>query len=228
MIYLIDNAGALVGPVVLPPVPGVGYQLPSNGVELPTKLKAAATGFAWTLLDGQPTQVLDCRGDVYDTTTGFSELWQVLGPIPATFTQKPKPSDAHQWLDGEWVQHPSVVHSQQVAKVNEACESEIIGGFVSSALGAPYLYSSQLDDQLNLTGMILRGMDGLYACRDESGAKEFRPHTAEQLHQVGDDFTAFKQLLLQKANRLKKLLDQALADGDLAALEFVTWESPQS
>lgn len=100
--------------------------------------------------------------------------------------------------------------------------------FDSSALGAPYLYSSQLDDQLNLTGMILRGMDGLYACRDESGGKEFRPHTAEQLHQVGDDFTTFKQLLLQKANRLKKLLDQALADRDLAALESVTWESSQS
>lgn len=115
----------------------------------------------------------------------------------------------------------------KLAAINEACEATITGGFWSAALGVRYQYSSQLDDQLNLTGVILAGLDSLYACRDEQGIKEFRPHTVAQLRRVGDDFTAFKLQLLQKSNGLKQRLDQALADNDLAVLESVTWESEQ-
>ena len=91
----------------------------------------------------------------------------------------------------------------------------------------PHFYSSQLDDQLNLTGAILRGLDMPYACRDEQGVKEFRLHTAEQLRQVGDDFTLYKLQLLQHASALKQQLDAALEAGDLAALEAISWEAPQ-
>ena len=108
-----------------------------------------------------------------------------------------------------------------------ACEAAITGGFWSSALGEPFQYASQLDDQLNLTGVIQTGMDSLYACRDQLGTKLFRPHTAEQLRHVGSDFSGFKQQLLQKANGLKQALDRALADSDLANLQLVSWEDAQ-
>ena len=119
------------------------------------------------------------------------------------------------------------LYEMKVLIVNDACEKQITGGFWSSALGQPHQYSSQMDDQLNLTGVILLGLDTLYACRDELGAKEFRPHTFAQIRRVGDDFTLFKLQLLQKANVLKQQLDQALAAADLAVLEAVTWESEQ-
>ncbi|MFC3939159.1 hypothetical protein CCU68_22030 [Pseudomonas gingeri NCPPB 3146 = LMG 5327] len=115
-------------------------------------------------------------------------------------------------------------HALRTLQINQQCEAAVTGGFWSTALGRSYEYSSQMDDQLNLTGVILAGLDSLYACRDEQGLKEFRPHTAQEIRQVGDDFTAFKLQLLQKANRLKQLLDQALVAGDRAALESVTWE----
>lgn len=118
-----------------------------------------------------------------------------------------------------------LAHSRQVEALNRACESAITGGFLSNALGAPHYYSSQLEDQLNLTGVILSEVDSLYACRDAQGLKDFRQHTAQQMRQVGDDFTAFKLQLLQKAHRLKQQLDLALAAGDLATLESVTWET---
>ncbi len=118
-------------------------------------------------------------------------------------------------------------HARQTAAINQACEAAITAGFTSEALGAPRFYSSQLDDQLNLTGAVLRGLDMPYACRDEQGVKEFRLHTAEQLRQVGDDFTLYKQQLLQHANALKQQLDAALDDGDLVALEAISWEAPQ-
>ncbi|KIV66014.1 hypothetical protein SZ55_3776 [Pseudomonas sp. FeS53a] len=95
-------------------------------------------------------------------------------------------------------------------------------------MGAPHQYSSQLDDQLNLTGAILRGLDMPYACRDEQGVRDFRLHTAEQLRQVGDDFTLYKLQLLQRANALKQQLDLALAAGDIEAMQAITWEAAAS
>lgn len=128
---------------------------------------------------------------------------------------QPKPSETEQAHD---------LYATQYLEINRACEAAITGGFTSSALGKPHQYSSQLDDQLNLTGVILAGLDTLYACRDEAGYKDFRAHSFEQIRQVGDDFTAFKLQLLQKANTLKQQLDQALASDDLAVLEAVSWE----
>lgn len=119
-------------------------------------------------------------------------------------------------------------HKEKVGEINQACEAAITSGFWSPALGAPHQYSSQLDDQLNLTGAILRGLDMPYACRDEQGAKAFRLHTAEQLRQVGDDFTLYKLQLLQRANELKQQLDQALAAGDAQAMQAITWEGSGS
>lgn len=137
------------------------------------------------------------------------------------------PTALHKWADGAWQLDLSSLHNQKRDEINLACESAIKGGFWSAALGAPHQYSSQLDDQLNLTGMILHGFDSLYACRNEQGVKAFRPHIFAQLRQVGDDFTVFKLQLLQKANELKQRLDQALADGDLTAIESITWEDEQ-
>ncbi|MDU9400191.1 hypothetical protein [Pseudomonas sp. zfem003] len=119
-------------------------------------------------------------------------------------------------------------HGVKTKEVDTACESAIISGFQSAALGTPHRYSSQLDDQLNLTGAILRGLDMPYACRDEQGVRDFRLHTAEQLRQVGDDFTLYKLQLLQRANALKQQLDLALAAGDIEAMQAITWEAAAS
>ncbi|MCK9818582.1 hypothetical protein M1B35_31795 [Pseudomonas sp. MAFF 302046] len=120
-----------------------------------------------------------------------------------------------------------VLYSSKTQSINYACETEITAGFWSEALGTAHQYGSQLDDQLNLTGVILAGADSLYACRDTEGVKDFRPHTAAQLRQVGDDFTLYKLQLLQKANGLKQKLDEALANADMDALAAVTWDGEQ-
>lgn len=119
------------------------------------------------------------------------------------------------------------IYREQTSAVNVACEASITGGFWSAALEVRYQYGSALDDQLNLTGLILAGADNVYPCRDEQGLKEFRQHTAAQLRQVSDDFTVFKLQLLQKAHNLKQQLDQALVAGDLVALKAITWEALQ-
>ncbi|MCD5990122.1 hypothetical protein KDX30_19725 [Pseudomonas sp. CDFA 553] len=121
----------------------------------------------------------------------------------------------------------AAAHSRQVETINLACESAITAGFDSAALGAMHYYTSQLDDQMNLTGAVLSGTEMLYACRDEQGIKAFRLHTADQLRQVRDDFTQYTLQLLQRAFELKQRIDQALAAGDLDAINAVSWESEQ-
>ena len=177
-------------------------------------------GSAWEL-------VADHRGAVYDTSTGKAGQHAELGELPSGLTVEAPPSGPYRWDGQTWVADLARIHQTRTAGINTACEAAITASFSSEALGSLHTYSSQLDDQLNLTGAILRGLDMPYACRDELGRKEFRLHTAAQLRQVGDDFTLYKLQLLQHANELKQQLGQALANGDAEAMELITWEAPQ-
>lgn len=118
-------------------------------------------------------------------------------------------------------------YAAKVIEIDRACESMITAGFTSPALGELHRYSSELTDQLNLTGSIQAGVDMPYPCYDEQGLKAFRDHTASQLRQAGDDFTLYRLQLLQRANEIKQQLDQALVNGDVDALQAITWEGVQ-
>lgn len=204
-----------------------GWLIPAHAyADAPPAIPAGQTalrnedGSAWLLVD-------DLRGTTYDTRTGAAGDWRELGPLPEHLTKEPRPSTSHHWQQGAWILNPEAVHATNVQNINYACEAAITDGFQSSALGTPHQYSSQLDDQLNLTGAILRGLDMPYACRDEQGVKAFRLHTAAQLRQVGDDFTLYKLQLLQHANELKQQLDLALEAGDADAMALIRWEAVQ-
>ncbi|MFJ2365937.1 hypothetical protein ACIPIN_19895 [Pseudomonas sp. NPDC087697] len=237
-IYLIDPVGLVSGPVKLPVVPGLGLQLPSNAIQLTEALKPPADGHAWCLRGEKLAQLPDHRGTVYRTTDGTPFKHDQLGELPAGLTSQPRPSEDDFWTGAGWAFDPAAqqlritalaekLHASKTQLINTACEGAITSNFWSAALGDRHQYSSQLGDQLNLTGAVALAVDMPYACRDEQGLKAFRLHTAQQLRQVTDDLTLFKLQLLQKANELKQQLDQALAANDLAALEAVTWESVQ-
>lgn len=100
--YLIDDSGALFGPVEFPVVPGVGVQLPSNAVALSIELSPPPDGFAWAYVKGALQQQADCRGDVYRTDTGLRETWTTLGELPEGFTTQPWPGGFHMWIDNTW------------------------------------------------------------------------------------------------------------------------------
>ncbi|KAA8712467.1 tail fiber assembly protein [Pseudomonas cannabina] len=100
--YLIDKSGALIGPVELPVVPGLGEQTPSNAVNVPKLLNAPNTGYAWTMVDNEPQQVVDRRGLMYRTSDGSEEEWTSLGTPPEGLTTKKWPGKYHVWRDGNW------------------------------------------------------------------------------------------------------------------------------
>ncbi|MFJ2465503.1 tail fiber assembly protein [Pseudomonas sp. NPDC087615] len=100
--YLIDDSGALTGPIEFPLVPGIGLQLPGNAVTLSIELSPAPSGFAWAYVNGALRQQVDLRGDVYRTDTGIRETWTALGNLPEGFTTMPWPGGFHVWADNAW------------------------------------------------------------------------------------------------------------------------------
>lgn len=178
-------------------------------------------GSSWML-------VIDHRGTAYDTSTGTAVQHSELGDLPDGLTVEAPPIGPCRWDGQSWLADLEAIHKTKTASISKDCEAAITAGFDSTALSARHSYSSQLDDQLNLTGAILRGLDMPYACRNEQGVKAFRMHTAEELRQVGDDLSLYKLQLLQRANELKQQIDLALAAGDAEAMQAITWEGAGS
>ncbi|AMS13792.1 hypothetical protein A3218_05580 [Pseudomonas chlororaphis] len=102
----------------------------------------------------------------------------------------------------------------------------IAGGFNSNALGETYRYGSAIDDQVNLNGQVLLGLDDVYPCYDADQVMALRPHTIAQLQKIGLDLVRFRQAALQHAETLRQAVAKALKDKDLKAMKAVTWTPP--
>lgn len=167
---------------------------------------------------------------VYSITNGEPLTVEGMGPIPAGYTMK-KPGPDQVWKEGEWVDDIAAIlaalYAQKLEEISLACNRYIEGGFTSDALGADFRYSSELTDQINLTGLMLSDLDSGYPCYDDQQVKGFRPHTAAQLRQVGNDLTRFKQAALQHADNLKQALAEALRDKKLKVMRGIKWTPPQ-
>jgi hypothetical protein len=100
--YLIDNSGALSGPVEFFVTPGIGIQLPSNAVELSFELPPPEQGRTWVLVKNVPREVIDRRGLVYRKEGGAQQIWSELGELPDAFTTVPWPGEFYVWRDNTW------------------------------------------------------------------------------------------------------------------------------
>ncbi|MFY1021510.1 hypothetical protein [Ectopseudomonas khazarica] len=122
-IYIADNFGVLTGPVELPTIPGIGIQMPSNAISLPNKLANAAAGKVWALVDGQPRQLADHRGEVYSTATGEAQQHDALGALPEDLTTEPRPSADHRWSGSAWAFDAELQAANQQALLASLCQS---------------------------------------------------------------------------------------------------------
>ena len=116
-IYVTDKLGVLSDPVELPVIPGIGVQMPSNAVQLAEPLSAPAPGHVWVLVNGEPQQLADHRGTVYDTETGAERQHAELGDLPEGLTAEPCPGPYHVWQAGAWVlDEPALLESARLAE----------------------------------------------------------------------------------------------------------------
>jgi hypothetical protein len=207
--------------------PGV-FLIPAGCVEVPPPLIPENKAAHW---DGKDWQLVDYYEGlvVYSITTAESQTITGMGQIPSGYTVK-KPGPDQVWKNGEWVDDTNAIlaklYPQKLAEIDNGCSAYIEGGFHSSALGEPHRYSSSLEDQVNLNGLLFSGLDSVYACYDASGSRSFKPHTREQLHLVNQDLVRFKQAALQQADLLKSQLAQALKDKKLKVMKSIKWTAP--
>ncbi|MHC8326015.1 tail fiber assembly protein [Pseudomonas sp. LB1P83] len=115
--YLIDEAGALSGPVTFPAIPGFGPQLPGNAVQVPKVLVPPDSGKTWALIDGETQQMLDLRGTVFRTDNGTEQSWQQLGKLPEGLTTQRWPGEHFKWIDGQWTLDESAQRAALSAQV---------------------------------------------------------------------------------------------------------------
>ena len=230
LVYQTNPLGIYIGQALADPCPidPDVYLIPAGCVDVPPPAPVENKVAVWS---GEKWQMIDFFEGVtaYSITTGEPLVLDGFQPLPSGYTLK-QPGPNQVWKNGEWVDDKGAVlaalYQEKLAAIDADCSRYIQGGFSSDALGWTFRYASELDDQINLTGMILSGLDASYACVDEHQVKAFRPHTAAQLHEVGQALVRFKQTALQHADALKQTLAEVLKDQNLKAMKAIAWTPP--
>ncbi|WP_039013064.1 hypothetical protein [Pseudomonas brassicacearum] len=230
LVYQTDHLGIFIGAVAAeesPLEPGV-WMIPGGCVEVPPPTVPEHKAAWW---NGRAWQLVDHFGGVvvYSIDTGERRTLAGFEPVPAGYTMK-KPGPNQIWKDGEWADDIdavlAVLYDYKLQAIGVACSQYINGGFNSNALGELHRYSSAIDDQVDLNGQVLLGLDDIYPCYDSNQVKAFRPHTIAQLQKVSQDLVRFKQAAGQHADSLRQALASALNDKDLKAMEAIAWTAP--
>jgi len=154
-------------------------------------------------------------------TAVFSGSCYTYDKIAWKDTTIPKPSKAT--LDAEWATlEVQLAKEKKILELSVAAGSEITAGFYSSALGSKYFYDANLEDQVNLIGVVADGADSMFSVRvlPTDVQKTYMSHTAAQLKQVMDDGKLFKLTILQKFNTLK---NSVLSCASVAAVQAIVW-----
>ena len=138
-----------------------------------------------------------------------------LGPYIAIWND-PRPQPTAQQLSDALL---PAAKQKQILLLKTACKAAIEGGFYSSALGIPYKYDSALpQDQSNLIGAKLAGIDMAFTCTDANGIKWQHLHTAAQISQVYLDGMLHIQTNQALLYSKLTLLAQAITLADIAVI----------
>ena len=114
----------------------------------------------------------------------------------------------------------------KIMGLKDDCTNYIQAGFTSNALGTAHVYDSALpQDQINLVGAKMAGIDMAFTCADGAGYKSQKLHTAAQITQVY--IAAMMHLQTAKARfYARKLAVEALtveAGTTQAEIDAVVW-----
>lgn len=114
------------------------------------------------------------------------------------------------------------VQAQQITVINDACATELLAGFNSSALGTPHKYDSAIVDQLNFMQAYaiaqVTNAPVEYRVWNEDGTKSFYPHTAAQFETVYQDGATVKAAALTKCATLKISITAATTNDAVTAI----------
>lgn len=109
----------------------------------------------------------------------------------------------------------------KIEQLKTDCTNAIQAGFTSNALGENHTYDSSLpQDQTNLLGARIVGIDMYFTCTDSNGYKSQKWHTASQMAQVYN--AGMVHLQTQKARFYARKIAVEQAE-TIEAVEAVVW-----
>lgn len=116
-----------------------------------------------------------------------------------------------------------VLKERKIQELHTACQEQITGGFVSAALGDTHVYSSKLEDQINLMGAAISApAQGIgYVCTNADQIKMARIHSPDQIKQVYADGVAHKSTAILQFHLLREQVESAKSAADIVA---ITWD----
>lgn len=110
-------------------------------------------------------------------------------------------------------------------ELNRRCD-KLLESFESSALGEIYIYDMKQEDQINLLGLVIAGVDSFFRCakKDTPLDKQNIPHTKEQLRQVYNDGLETKSNLIYICGFLKEYIKTLDSIDEVKALKWEDYD----
>ncbi|PLY08407.1 MAG: hypothetical protein C0625_02130 [Arcobacter sp.] len=200
------------------------YLIPANATTVKPLKEKDGFGICFNEDQNSWEYIEDNRGQkVYSAETKAEETVNYLSEIKDGFTLL-VPGEFDKWNGSAWEADINLIKSTKLSTINTSCETAIVSGFASSALGIEHFYQSDRDDQINLMGLVTAGSDDLLKCGlkndDETITWEWKPHTKEQLKAVFDDGAAYKKEQLIKSATLKAQISAATT---VEELDLIVW-----
>lgn len=122
-LYNVDAVTAeLTGPVDPIEIPGAGVYRPGGAVQLAEILPQVA-GYAWVLEDGQPVQIEDHRGTLYDKADAIQVAHVALGPLPDHLTPLVPPERYPLWLGASWGTDLQTARADAARRIDAAVDA---------------------------------------------------------------------------------------------------------
>jgi|GEM_PF-3253291 len=174
------------------------------------------------LLQLYPTAVVGVDFTLRNDGEGdFIDTWSLKG------AEKPSAKVLAQAADAAAV---AAAKDAAIDAVEASCAAAVVGGFICSALGAPYTYPTKATDQANMQARTLaalinattKGWKTQFWCADAAGVWAYRDHTSAQMQEVGQAGDAWIGSCIAK-----KIVKEALitAATTAQAALAITWDS---
>lgn len=145
-----------------------------------------------------------------------------LDIIPSDCTDVPVPDGLYKgkFVNGSWVEMETqenllrIAKDKKKAELDSKCDSSIMGGFPSSALGTQHFYQSLVVDEIWLNATINRFLidPNFTTVNYKTIDAGYLQHTKEQFNQVFIDGHSFGDAQITKLNSLKSQVDDNATD----------------
>ena len=119
----------------------------------------------------------------------------------------------------------ALAKDNKITEIDNACQSAIISGFISNALGSDHFYYSTLEEQANLTSLIALGVTNDFKAQIVNadgtlGERVKHSHTLSELVQVLVHGSTHINDTIDKKDNLKTQINNAQSVTELEAIKW--------